>query len=122
MEWYLKCLKEYFNFSGRARRKEFWMFVLFNMIFMVGFAVLDTLLDLALPVVGYGPLSTIYYLCVLIPNIAVGVRRLHDIGKSGWFYLLAFIPFVNFLLLIWACQEGERKENAWGPDPKAEIA
>lgn len=123
MNWYLKCLKQYADFSGRARRKEYWLFALFNFIigFVIGF--IDGALGTSIPVAGIGLIglfATIYGLAVFIPGLAVAVRRLHDIGKSGWWYFIVLIPIVGFIiLLVWFCTEGKHSTNAWGPDPKA---
>lgn len=120
MKWYLKCLKQYTDFSGRARRKEYWMFLLFNCIFCFVLAVIDAVISIAFDLTaGVGILTSIYTLCVFIPSLAVCVRRLHDIGKSGWFYFLFLIPIVGaIILIVWYCKEGERCSNAWGEDPK----
>lgn len=121
MNWYLKCLKQYFDFSGRARRKEYWLFCLFNLIIAYILNVIDSAIGLTFPVgiVELGILGVIYSLLLFIPGLAVGVRRLHDIGKSGWFYLIGLIPLVGaIIVLIWFCKEGEHKTNKWGPDPK----
>ena len=121
MNWYLKCLKQYFDFSGRARRKEYWLFCLFNLIIAYILNVIDSAIGLTFPVgiVELGILSVIYSLLLFIPGLAVCVRRLHDIGKSGWFYLIGLIPLVGaIIVLIWFCKEGEHKTNKWGPDPK----
>src|SRR5690554_355062 len=99
MEWYLKVLRQYSDFNGRARRKEYWMFVLFNMIFAFIAIVLDNLMGLTIGEIGYGPLYGLYALIVLIPGLAVGVRRLHDTGKSGWMMLLVFIPLIGGIWL-----------------------
>lgn len=120
MEWYLKVLKNYVGFSGRARRKEYWMFVLFNIIFAVVAMILDNVLGLASKEYGYGPIYGLYALAVFLPGLAVSVRRLHDIGKSGWWLLIALIPIVGaIMLIIWDVREGERGDNRFGPDPKA---
>ena len=101
-------LKKYAEFTGRSRRKEYWMFTLFSTIISVALQVVDsTVFGLE----GYG-LETLYSLGVLIPSIAVGVRRMHDVGKSGWFLL---VPFYNFYLL---CIDSEEGENEYGPNPK----
>lgn len=121
MKWYLKCLKQYFDFSGRARRKEYWLFCLFNLIIAYILNVIDSVIGLTFPVgiVELGILGVIYSILLFIPGLAVGVRRLHDIGKSGWFYLIGLIPLVGaIIVLIWFCKEGEHKTNKWGPDPK----
>jgi len=121
MNWYLKCLKQYADFGGRARRKEYWMFFLFNFIFSFVLGFIDGFLGLANYEIGLGVFSGIYSLAVLIPGLAVGVRRLHDIGKSGWNYLFILIPIVGvILILVWFCTEGEHATNNWGEDPKKE--
>ena len=124
MQWYLKVLKQYADFSGRARRTEFWMFVLFNFIASVVLSIIDSLFGFG----GYDPttgiyysgiLSTIYALAVLIPSLAVGARRLHDTGRTGWWQLLLLLPIVGIIVLIvfWAI-EGEPQANQYGPNPK----
>jgi uncharacterized membrane protein YhaH (DUF805 family) len=105
MKYYLKVLQNYATFSGRARRSEYWYFVLFNAIFSFGFGLVCGLMQVP-------QLSFLYSLAVLVPSIAVGVRRMHDVGKSGWFLL---IPIYNLIL---AFTEGEKTENKYGPDPK----
>ena len=120
MDWYLNVLKNYVGFSGRARRKEYWMFVLFNVIFAVVAMILDNVLGLASKELGYGPIYGIYALVMILPSLAVAARRLHDIGKSGWWLLIALIPIVGaIMLIIWDVREGERGDNRFGPDPKA---
>ncbi len=122
MNWYLAVLKNYAVFSGRARRKEYWMFVLFNMIFAIVAMILDNVLGIAMEGIGYGPIYGLYVLAMLIPSIAVGVRRLHDVGKSGWFMFIALIPIVGAIwLLILVCTDGIAGSNEYGANPK-EIA
>jgi len=139
MNWYLKVLKNALNFSGRARRTEFWMFVLFNMIFAIAATLLDRLFGTTIggstsaldynpyggssfgvfSLLGLGWIYTIYSLAVLIPGFAVGIRRLHDIGKSGWSCLISLIPLVGiFILLVWFCKDSQAGENKWGANPK----
>ncbi len=115
MEWYLRVVKDnYANFNGRARRKEYWMFVLFNMLFVFGVIIIDYLLG-TFPI-----LYCIYLLAIVIPSIAVFVRRLHDIGKSGWWFFIGFIPLVGAIwLLVLLCIEGNPGENIYGSSPKA---
>ena len=116
----MKVLKNYVGFSGRARRKEYWMFVLFNIIFAVAAMILDNVLGLASKQTGYGPIYGLYILAILLPSIAVTTRRLHDIGKSGWWQLLGLIPLIGaIVLIVWAAKEGDHGDNAYGPDPKA---
>ena len=93
----------YANFSGRARRSEYWYFVLFSLI--IGL----------IPIV-----NLIVGLISIIPGIAVCVRRLHDIGKSGWWLLLCLIPIINLILLVWYCTDSQPGENQWGANPKGE--
>ncbi|WP_103665191.1 DUF805 domain-containing protein [Gracilimonas amylolytica] len=119
MNWYLKVLKQYADFNGRARRKEYWMFVLINMViaFILGF--LDGLIGTYEAQSGLGVLSGLYSLFVLIPGVAVGVRRLHDIGKSGWMLLIAFIPIIGFIwLLVLLVLDSHPGSNQYGPNPK----
>lgn len=114
MDWYLKVLKKYAVFSGRARRKEYWMFVLFNFIiaFVLGF--IEALAG------GPGVLANLYGLAVLIPGIAVSVRRLHDTNRSAWWLLIGLVPFIGaIVLLIFMVQESQPSENRYGPNPKA---
>ncbi|CAI8399845.1 MAG: Inner membrane protein YhaI [Flavobacterium sp. SCGC AAA160-P02] len=105
MNYYFNVLKNYATFSGRARRSEYWYFVLFNTIvsFIIGF--IGGLTELTV-------LGNIYSIGVLIPSIAVGVRRMHDVGKSGWFLL---IPIYNFILAV---TNGDSGSNKYGDDPK----
>jgi len=119
MDWYLKVLKQYADFNGRARRKEYWMFFLFNMIF----AALASLIDYSAGTVNYesgsGVFQGIYSLVVLIPGLAVAVRRLHDVGKSGWMLLLALIPLIGAIwLLVLMATDSKEGANKWGENPK----
>ncbi len=119
MNWYLKVMKQYADFNGRARRKEYWMFVLFNIIFASVAIILDNLFGIAMKGIGYGPLYGLYLLAIIIPSIAVGVRRLHDIGKSGWMMLISFIPLIGVIwLLVLFVTDGNPGENEYGPNPK----
>ena len=124
MEWYLKVMRDnYANFSGRARRREYWMYVLVQSIIMIGLMILDSILGLDFELqgisLGYGYLYSIGGIVHFIPSLAVLVRRLHDVGKSGWFYLLIFLFIIGWIwLLILFCTEGQKQDNKWGPDPK----
>lgn len=131
MNWYLKVIKNYAVFSGRARRKEYWMFALFNLIFIVIAAVLDNILGTTFKMdlggaqsinLPYGYLYLLYALAVLIPGLAVAVRRLHDIGKSGWMFLIVLIPFVGAIWLLVLMVLNSKAENKYGPNPKEIIA
>jgi len=112
MNWYIEVLKKYSVFTGRARRSEYWYFVLFNFINSVLMSLIDITLGTYDEATGYGVFGTIYGLAVLIPGIAVTIRRMHDLGKSGWYML---IPIYNIVL---AATPGDIGENEYGPDPK----
>ena len=104
---------KYADFNGRARRSEYWYFVLFNFLISTAVGVVTGL-------IGIDWLSYIYSVALLVPGIAVGVRRLHDIGKSGWWLLISFIPLIGGIwLIILMAKEGDHGDNAFGPDPKA---
>ena len=119
MRWYLKVLKHYADFSGRARRKEYWMFVLFNTIFAIIAAILDNVLGLTSGQLPYGVLYFLYMLAVLIPGLAVTVRRLHDVGKSGWMILISLIPIIGTIwLLVLMVTDSNTGENQYGKNPK----
>lgn len=111
MEYMLMPLKKFADFEGRARRKEYWMFILFTFIVSLPLGFIDGIL-FNTEEGGFGILGLIFQLVVLIPTIAVAIRRMHDVGKSGWYCL---IPFYNLYLAV---TEGERGSNQYGPDPK----
>ena len=116
MEWFLKVVKEHYaDFNGRARRKEFWMYNLFVMIGYFALYIVGIIFAMVSPTIGviiFGILG-LAYLAILIPSIAVAVRRMHDVGKSGWYIL---IPIYSFILAI---TEGDKGNNQYGQDPKA---
>jgi uncharacterized membrane protein YhaH (DUF805 family) len=120
MDWMLLPLKRYADFSGRSRRKEYWMFVLGVFIAVIVLSIIEGVLGLTGMVGGvYGPLTTLLFLAIIVPSIAVQVRRFHDQDKSGWFVLLALIPFLGGLaILVFMCLEGTKGPNRFGPDPK----
>lgn len=120
MNWYLKVLKQYVDFNGRARRKEYWMYTLFNIIALVIASVLDRVLGMA-GELGYGPVYGLYALATLLPSLGVCVRRLHDTDRSGWWVLIGLVPIIGaIVLLVFMVSEGTRGDNAYGPDPKLE--
>ena len=118
---YLNAIQNnYTNFSGRARRSEYWYFILFYYIISILAVDLDNLLGLAMEMIGYGLITTLVALAHIIPSFALTVRRLHDVGKSGWFYFIAFIPFIGAIwLIVLFCTEGDQEENKYGANPKA---
>ena len=114
MNWYLTVIKEHYaDFKGRARRKEFWMFMLINWVISMVLAIIGGLIHFTL-------LGSIYSLAVLVPTLGVGVRRLHDMGKSGWWYLICLVPVLGaiYLIYLW-CQDSQAEANEWGANPKA---
>src|SRR5437763_10421794 len=114
MDWYMAVLKKYAEFSGRARRREYWMFVLINFLIGCGLAVIGALVS------NLSFLSWIYSLAVLVPGIAVSVRRLHDTGRSGWWLLIGLIPLIGLIVLIvFFASDGEPGDNEYGPHPEA---
>jgi uncharacterized membrane protein YhaH (DUF805 family) len=118
MHWYLDVLKKYAVFEGRARRSEYWFFVLFNLLITIALIFIDAFMATMDPQVGIGVLSGLYSLGVLIPSISVLVRRLHDTNRSGWWFLLAFVPLLNLVLLVFMFLDGTAGDNDYGRDPK----
>ena len=123
MNWYLEVLKKYAVFDGRARRQEYWMFILFNIIITAVLALIDSLIGTVIRQAGFGLLQGLYDLAVLIPSIAVTVRRLHDTGRTGWWILIGLIPVIGgIVLLIFMLLDSEPGENQYGPNPKTQEA
>ena len=120
MNYFIDCLtKKYACFSGRARRQEYWLFVLFNIIAGIIINVIGGVLAGATGVEAFAYLGAIYSLALLIPGFAVFVRRMHDIGKSGWWFLIALVPFVGVIVLIvFCCLDSKPGDNDYGPNPK----
>lgn len=121
MDWYRMVWQKYAQFDGRSRRKEYWMFGLINFLIylaligcmLVSFSARSSSLGIAFLVI-----SCLYGLAAIIPGLAVNVRRLHDVGRSGWWLLLVFIPFGGIVLLVFHILDGNPGPNAYGPDPK----
>jgi len=122
MNWYLDVLKKYAVFAGRARRKEYWMFVLFNVIISIVLGFIDGMMGTG-GHSGIGLLGGIYTLAVLLPAIAVAARRLHDTGRTGWWLLIAFVPIIGALvLLVFMVLDSQPGTNDYGPNPKEGAA
>ena len=123
MQWYIDVIKKYAVFSGRARRKEYWMFVLFNVVASIILSILDKLIGTDFgsgSTSSGGVLSTIYSLAVLLPSIGVAIRRMHDTGRSGWWILINLVPCVGWIwFIVLAAGDGNPGDNQYGPDPKA---
>lgn len=105
MNYFLDGLKNYFNFKGRASRKQYWMFSLFQFIFLCAVSIIDVFIEFG------GVLPLLFNLAIMIPSLSILVRRLHDINKSGWFALISFIPFGNLYLLFLVCKKGTEGQN-----------
>jgi uncharacterized membrane protein YhaH (DUF805 family) len=125
MNWYLTALKKYAVFEGRARRREYWFFQLFNTSFFIALLVVDSMTGMMRPHVGmahggFGLLSGLYGLATFLPGLGVMVRRLHDTGRSGWWVLIAIVPFIGgIILLIFLLLDSQPGANQYGPNPKA---
>ena len=119
MHWYIEAMKKYAVFSGRARRKEYWLFLLFNLVIALLLGFIDGLPGLVESEGGYGPLRALYTLAVLFPSIAVGVRRLHDTDRSGWWLLIALVPLIGaIVLIVFMASDSRAGQNRYGPSPK----
>lgn len=112
MEYFLGAYKKYADFTGRARRKEFWMFVLFYFIVSIVLGIVDS-------IIGFQLLGLLFSLGSLIPSLAIGARRLHDTGRSGWWQLLYLIPLIGLIIMIVFLVQDSHPDNEYGPNPKA---
>ena len=113
IDWFVKCLKNYTTFTGRARRKEYWYFVLVQLIILIVAQIIDAILGTEF--VFYA----IVALALFIPSFAAAVRRLHDTGRSGWWSLIALIPLIGaILLIIWLASDTKQENNQWGQPAK----
>ncbi|MCR9015163.1 DUF805 domain-containing protein [Aquiflexum gelatinilyticum] len=119
MDYFISAMKNYATFTGRARRSEYWFFYLFYFIFLVLAVILDNLLGITIEDTGIGPLYFVSILAMIIPGLAVTVRRLHDVGKSGWFYFIVLIPIIGSVwLLVLMVTDGQPGRNKYGKNPK----
>ncbi|SMF18121.1 Uncharacterized membrane protein YhaH, DUF805 family [Alteromonadaceae bacterium Bs31] len=112
MNYFIDAFKKYADFSGRSRRKEYWMFVLFYLIIYIALIVVDSVL-------GTMFLALIFSLVLLVPSISIAARRLHDTGRSGWWQLIALIPLIGTIVLIVFLAQDSHAENSYGPCPKS---
>jgi len=117
MNWFIEALtKKYATFTGRARRQEYWMFMLFYVLIYIGLFVIESIVG------SFGILVLIFALGMLVPSVAVTIRRLHDTDRSGWWILIAFVPVVGgIVLLVFMCLDGSSGANQYGPDPKGGV-
>ncbi|MBA7561377.1 Inner membrane protein YhaI [subsurface metagenome] len=118
MSWYFRVLKKYAVFSGRAGRKEYWYFVLFNLIIGWALSFIESFVGIA-PELNFSILSLIYSLAVLLPGLGVAIRRLHDIGRSGWWLFIGLIPFAGaIVILVFTATGSQIGTNEYGPSPE----
>ncbi|GAC1304747.1 MAG: DUF805 domain-containing protein [Vulcanimicrobiaceae bacterium] len=129
IDWYLKVVRQYAYFGGRAGRSEFWYFTLVNIAVSVALQTVGALATAALGSVGSAigylcsGIALLYSLAVLVPSVAVGVRRLHDTGRSGWWILVSLVPVIGLLVLLYFyILDSAPEANRWGPSPKAMVA
>lgn len=120
MNWFLEALKKYAVFAGRARRKEFWFFILFYFIIAFVLMFIDGMTGNLNAETGFGLFSGIFMLAMIIPSISVTVRRLHDTDRSGWWWWIGIIPLIGQIwLIVLMVLDGTAGQNQYGPDPKA---
>ena len=119
MNYYTQAFKNYAKFTGRSRRSEYWYFTLFNAIFVIVAMFLDNKLGTTIGLLPYGYIYFAYFLVTIIPGLSVLVRRLHDVGKSGWMFLIILIPIIGGIwLLVLLATDSQTISNKWGDNPK----
>jgi uncharacterized membrane protein YhaH (DUF805 family) len=111
MQYFTNALKKYADFSGRATRQEYWMYILFYMVFYIVLAVVEGVLGLSI-------LTTVFSLGLLVPTISLAARRLHDTGRTGWWQLLSLVPIVGSIVLIVFLVQDSDDDNPYGQNPK----
>jgi uncharacterized membrane protein YhaH (DUF805 family) len=123
MQWYLEAIRQYAAFGGRSRRKEYWYFVLFNFLISIGIGLVSGVAGTVLNAEWLSFAAVLlYFLAVLVPAVAVSVRRLHDTGRSGWWILLGVVPVLGLITLVFMVQGSEAGQNRYGPNPReAEV-
>lgn len=122
VQWYMTAFRKFAQFSGRSQRAEFWYFFLGNFVVSFVLALLRAIVGQNFLGTIFGGLSALFSLAVIIPNIAVGLRRLHDTGRSGWWWLLIFVPFGVFVVIYFWAQDSQPGDNQYGPNPKGLFA
>ena len=123
MNWYIEVMKKYSVFSGRARRSEYWFFVLINILISIILGFVATMTGIMGAGMHLGILSGLYSLAMIIPSLAVSVRRLHDTNRSGWWLLICLVPLIGLIiLLVFMLLDSTPGENQYGPNPKAATA
>ena len=120
MYFFIDCItKKYFTFKGRARRKEFWFFLLFYTLFAIACSLIDIFALNISSDKGCGIIFSLYSLAMLIPSIAVTVRRFHDTNRTGWWYLIILVPILSIIGLVFTLLKGTSGDNRFGPDSLA---
>lgn len=118
-DWYLRVLKNYAQFGGRARRKEYWFYMLFGILISIGLGILDGITGMMSYSAGMGALGSLYALGTFIPSLAVTARRLHDTDRSAWWMLIVLLPLVGaIILIVFLASDSQATENQYGPNPK----
>jgi uncharacterized membrane protein YhaH (DUF805 family) len=112
MENFIDAFRNFANFSGRARRTQYWMFTLFVVMFSIAIAIVEVFL-------GTMFIGGLFSLAVLVPSISLAARRLHDTGRSGWWQLILLVPLIGFIVLIVFLVQDSKEDNEYGPNPKA---
>jgi uncharacterized membrane protein YhaH (DUF805 family) len=122
MKYFMLALQQYANFNGRANRPQYWYFVLFQFIFLIVAAILDNVSGLNFAPASYGFIYLLVVVALILPGLAVSVRRLHDLNKSGWYILLSLIPLIGGIwLLVLMVSKGTDGPNQYGPDPNGDV-
>jgi uncharacterized membrane protein YhaH (DUF805 family) len=122
MKWFLVALRKYATFSGRATRSEYWYFFLFFLLLFIGASMIDGVVGTLGKYGNTGVVGAICILVFLLPSLAVAARRLHDIGKSGWWQLINIIPIIGPIVLIfWLAKDSEPGANVFGTNPKGIV-
>jgi uncharacterized membrane protein YhaH (DUF805 family) len=120
--WYRESLRNYAIFEGRSRRREYWTFVICNSIAIAALTVVDRVIGTWHAHAQVGLLSGVFALAMIVPSIAVGVRRLHDTGRRGWWFLVVLVPLVGWItMIVFACQDSQPGANRYGPNPKGVL-
>ena len=123
MHWLIDPFKKYAVWTGRATRSEYWYFSLFTFLITIGLAVIDTVLGTVDETTGQGVLGILWSLFIFLPTLAVFVRRLHDTGRSGWWFWIALIPLIGVIvLLVFMCIDSQSEANQYGDNPKQGAA
>ncbi len=119
VEWYMLAMRRYLDFTGRSRRREYWFFALGNVIIGIALMLVERVTGMTSGVFGYGILTIVFDLLIVLPSLAVSIRRLHDTGRSGWWLLIGLVPILGGLVLLYFfLLDSEPGINAYGLNPK----